>query len=128
MRLDQWLWAVRVYKTRTLATGAIRSGHVRIQDLPAKPAREVHPGDIVVVQLERLRRTLRVVGSPPSRVGAKDLPAFVEDLTPSEEQERARLRSQLMVPCRPKGQGRPTKRDRRLWQRIDSGLRDDVVP
>ena len=55
MRLDQWLWAVRVYKTRTLAAGAIRSGHVRIQDLPAKPAREVHPGEVVVVQLERIR-------------------------------------------------------------------------
>ena len=128
MRLDQWLWAVRVYKTRTLAAGAIRSGHVRVQDLPAKPAREVHLGEVVVVQLERIRRTLRVVGTPPSRVGAKDLPAFMEDLTPPEEHERARLRSQLEVPSRPKGLGRPTKRDRRLWQRLDSGLRDDVVP
>ncbi len=120
MRLDQWLWAVRVFRTRPLSVAAIRGGHVRLNGLPTKPAREVHPGEMIVIQTETLRRTLRVVGSPPSRVGARLVPQFAEDLTPPEEFERARIATLSTPPIRPKGMGRPTKRDRRQLERLDS--------
>ena len=66
-RLDKWLWAVRLFKTRSLAAAAIRAGAVTINDRPAKPAREVHAGETVVVQQGLVTRTLRVIGAPASR-------------------------------------------------------------
>lgn len=120
MRLDQWLWAVRVYRTRPLAVAAIKGGHVKLNGQPTKPARDVHPGKVITAQTETLLRTLRVIGSPSSRVGAKLVPQYAEDLTPPEELERARARALIPVPTRPKGMGRPTKRDRRILDQLDS--------
>jgi len=120
MRLDQWLWAVRVYRTRPLSVAAIKGGHVKLNGFPTKPAREVHPGEMIVAQTDSVRRTLRVIGSPPSRVAAKRVPEFAEDLTPPEEYERARRDSLAAPVARPKGSGRPTKRDRRELERLDS--------
>jgi len=118
MRLDQWLWAVRVYKTRTLAAEAIRAGHVRINDLQCKPAREVRAGDLIVATVNVVTRTVRVIADPPSRVGAKLVPQFAEDLTPPEEYAR-RPEPNLLPPMfRPQGSGRPTKRDRRVTDRL----------
>jgi ribosome-associated heat shock protein Hsp15 len=113
-RLDKWLWAMRVFKTRPLATDACRAGSVAINELVAKPAREVRAGEIVTVKQGMFTRTLRVVGVPRSRVGAKLLPEFCVDLTPPEEFERLRERSVQQLLAREKGSGRPTKRDRRL--------------
>jgi ribosome-associated heat shock protein Hsp15 len=117
-RLDKWLWAVRVFKTRALATDACRAGSVRVNDLPAKPAREVHAGEIVTVRQGLFTRTVRVEGVPPSRVGAKQLGPYCTDLTPPEEFEALRARSVQQVLAREKGSGRPTKRDRRLLDRL----------
>jgi ribosome-associated heat shock protein Hsp15 len=113
-RLDKWLWAMRVFKTRALATDACRAGSVTVNELVAKPAREVRAGEIVAVRQGLFTRTLRVVGVPRSRVGAKLLPEFCMDLTPPEEFERLRERSVQQVLAREKGSGRPTKKDRRL--------------
>jgi len=112
-RLDKWLWAMRVFKTRPLATDACRAGSVDVNNLVAKPAREVHAGEVVVVRLGLFTRTLRVVGVPRSRVGAKLLPDFCVELTPPEEFEKLRARSVQQGLAREKGSGRPTKRDRR---------------
>lgn len=112
-RLDKWLWAMRVFKTRALATDACRAGSVAVNELVAKPAREVHAGEVVAVKQGLFTRTLRVVGVPRSRVGAKLLPEFCADLTPPEEFERLRERSVQQVLAREKGSGRPTKRERR---------------
>ena len=113
-RLDKWLWAMRVFRTRALATDACRAGSVAVNELVAKPAREVHAGEIVTVKQGLFTRTLQVVGVPRSRVGAKLLPDYCVDLTPPEEYERLRERSVQQVLAREKGSGRPTKRDRRL--------------
>jgi ribosome-associated heat shock protein Hsp15 len=113
-RLDKWLWAMRVFRTRALATDACRAGSVAVNELVAKPAREVHAGEIVMVKQGLFTRTLQVVGVPRSRVGAKLLPDYCVDLTPPEEYERLRERSVQQVLAREKGSGRPTKRDRRL--------------
>src|SRR6187401_1872502 len=113
MRLDQWLWAVRVYKTRSQAAAAVRSGDVSIGGAIAKAGREVHPEEIVIAKVHERTRTVRVVGTPLSRVGAKLVPQFMEDLTPPEEYARRPEESLLPPGFRPGGSGRPTKRDRR---------------
>ena len=117
-RLDKWLWAMRVFKTRALASDACRAGSVAVNDLVAKPAREVHVGEVVTVRQGLFTRTLSVVGVPRSRVGAKLLPEFCTDLTPPEEFERLRERSLQQVLARAQGSGRPTKRERRLVDRV----------
>lgn len=113
MRLDQWLWAVRVYKTRTLAADAIRGGLVKIAGEPTKAAHEVRPGEIIVARVNQMTRTVRVLDTPKSRVGPKLVAQFAEDLTPPEEYARRREVNLLPPGFRPKGTGRPTKRDRR---------------
>lgn len=117
-RLDKWLWSVRVFKTRSLAGDACRAGSVAVNELPAKPAREVRQGEVVTVQLGLVKRTLRVVAVPRSRVGAKLLPEYCADLTPPEEYEKARVKPVEHLLLREKGSGRPTKRDRRLLDRL----------
>lgn len=113
MRLDQWLWAIRIYKTRSIAAEAIRGGHVKIGGEATKPAHEVRPGEVVVALVNQTTRTVRVLGAPPSRVGAKLVAQFAEDLTPPEEYARRREANLLPPGFRDKGSGRPTKRDRR---------------
>ena len=117
-RLDKWLWAVRLFKTRALAADAIRAGSVEINARPAKPAREVHAGETVTVQQGLVLRTLRVVGTPVSRVGAKLVPEYCTDLTPASEFEKIRLQRMQQVLAREKGSGRPTKRERREVDRL----------
>lgn len=117
-RLDKWLWAVRVFKTRSLATDACRAGSVAVNDQPAKPGRNVHAAEIVTVRQGLFTRTLRVVAVPRSRVGAKLVAEFCTDLTPPAEYEKLRERSVQQVLAREMGSGRPTKRDRRLLDRL----------
>ena len=117
-RLDKWLWAVRVFKSRSLASDACRAGSVAVNEQLAKPARDVRPGETVTVKQGLVLRTLRVVGVPPSRVGAKLVPNFCTDLTPKEEFEKGRQHSVQQLLAREKGSGRPTKRDRRLLDKV----------
>ncbi|HEX8311894.1 MAG TPA: RNA-binding S4 domain-containing protein [Chthoniobacteraceae bacterium] len=114
MRLDQWLWAVRVYKTRTISAEAIKGGHVRVNDLPVKPSREVRADDLVTAVFGPMTRTLKVISSPVSRVAAKLVPNFALELTTEEEFAKRRPEPNLLPPgFRLKGFGRPTKRQRR---------------
>lgn len=113
MRLDKWLWSVRVYKSRAAATAAITAGHVRVNGEPVKPAREARESDLVTARIDVVLRTLRVLGAPPSRVGAKLVARFAEELTPPEEFAKRRSASLFPPGLRPPGAGRPTKRERR---------------
>jgi ribosome-associated heat shock protein Hsp15 len=117
-RLDKWLWAVRVFKTRPLATEACRAGRVTINDLPAKPGRDVHAGEVIAVRLGLMVRTLQVVAVPRSRVGAKVLAEFCTDLTPQSEWEKVKEQRVQQLLASAHGAGRPTKRDRRLRDRL----------
>lgn len=112
-RLDRWLWAVRVYKTRALATAACRAEHVEINGALAKPARHVRAEETVTVRQGLVTRTLLVRGVPTSRVGAKLVAEFCTETTPAAEWEKARVHRVQQVLARDKGAGRPTKRDRR---------------
>ncbi len=117
-RLDKWLWSVRVFKTRALATAACRAGKVLIGELEAKPGRDVHIGEIVTVRVGAITRTLKVAGRPRSRVAAKQLPEFMTDLTPAAEYERAKQAGIEHMLARERGKGRPTKKDRRAMGRL----------
>ncbi|MBL9174688.1 MAG: RNA-binding S4 domain-containing protein [Verrucomicrobiales bacterium] len=117
MRLDQWLWSVRLYRTRTLAANAVRDGEVRIDGQTVKPARSVVAGLVITAVTGRITRTYRVLGFPDHRVGAPGVPAFAEDLTPAPP--AGGPDAQIPRPMfRPRGFGRPTKRDRRVLERF----------
>jgi ribosome-associated heat shock protein Hsp15 len=113
VRIDKWLWAVRVFKTRSLATDACRNGRVTIGGQPVKPSRDVKVGETIIVQKDELTRTFKVLGILEQRVGAPIAKDFVEDLTPASEFEKKREPNLLPPMHRPKGAGRPTKKDRR---------------
>ena len=121
MRLDQWLWAVRVYKSRTLAADAIKCGHAKVNGERTKPSHDPKPGELVTARVGLILRTLRVMATPPSRVAAKLVPKFAEDLTPPEEFAKHREANLLPPGLRPKGTGRPTKRERRALEDLESG-------
>lgn len=118
VRLDRWLWAVRLFKTRSLAVEGCRSGHVKIEGEPVKPSRPVREGEVITVQQGAIRRVVRVIGLLEKRVGAKLAPDFVEDLTPPEEYEKLKETLAQRILKRDRGEGRPTKKDRRQIEKL----------
>jgi ribosome-associated heat shock protein Hsp15 len=116
--LDKWLWGVRLYKTRALATAACRAGQVEIGDIAVKPARTVRAGEIISVRQGVILRTVRVEAVPPSRMGAARVAEFCTDLTPPEEFLKAHTMRVQQLLARDPGAGRPTKRDRRLHDKL----------
>ncbi len=113
-RVDRWLWSVRLFKTRTLAAEACDAGHVRVNGHPAKPARSIRPGDTIIATIHDITRTVKVLAIVEKRIGAKLVPTYLDDLTPAAEFEQAREKFLAPAGQRPKGAGRPTKRDRRI--------------
>ena len=109
VRTDAWLWAVRVYKTRSAATTACRAGHVRVNGDRAKAAQPIGPGDEVRIRISGFDRTLVVRQTLVKRVGAPAAAAAYDDLTPPPPPRE----SIAFVPVRDRGAGRPTKRERR---------------
>ncbi len=113
VRIDKWLWAVRIFKTRSQATDACKKGHVTIGDLPVKASREIHEGEIIKVKKSPITKSFRVLALAKSRMGAKLIHDFVEDVTPAEELELLEMQKHMRWSIRDKGTGRPTKKDRR---------------
>jgi ribosome-associated heat shock protein Hsp15 len=113
VRMDKWLWAARIFKTRTLAAAACHQGKVTVADQIVKASRDAKVGEIIVVKNEGLTRTFKVLQLLQQRVGASVVKEYVEDQTPAEELEKARERRLAPVFYRPKGAGRPTKKERR---------------
>ena len=119
VRIDKWLWAVRLYKTRTLASNACRAGHVKIQGESVKPSRNIHVNEVITARTGELNRIVRVLGLIEQRVGPKLVEKYLEDLTPAAEYLRvAQDRAQPRTPRRPKGAGRPTKKERRQIEEL----------
>lgn len=116
VRIDKWLWAVRLFKSRSLATEACNAGHVKINGLHVKPSRDVHVGETIAALAGRVQRTVKVLALLERRVGAKAVPQFMEDLTPPEEYARAREEHEPALLVFPKGWGRPTKKSRRQME------------
>ncbi len=113
VRIDKWLWAVRIFKTRTMAADSCKGGKVRIHDTAVKPSREIKSGDIVSIAFPPMLKTVRVIVPIEHRVSAKQVVEFCEDLTPKEEYEKLQIKKEIKFGYRLRGMGRPTKRDRR---------------
>jgi ribosome-associated heat shock protein Hsp15 len=111
-RIDKWLWAVRVFKTRSMATQACKTGKIKVADMAVKPSREVKEGMVISVHTGPITRTLKVVQLLHNRVGAKLVSEYMQDLTPPEEFAKLELIKQQPF-RRDRGAGRPTKKERR---------------
>ncbi|MBR4147589.1 MAG: RNA-binding S4 domain-containing protein [Bacteroidales bacterium] len=118
VRIDKWLWAARLFKTRAIATDAIKGGKVKISDTPVKPSREVKEGDVIQVQIEQLHKVVQVKTVIKNRVPAKMVPEVYTDLTPQEEYERIEFMHAYKGEYRDRGAGRPTKKERRMIEKI----------
>ncbi len=113
IRIDKWLWAVRVFKTRSLASEACRSGKVKILDQAVKPSREIKIGEVITVSLPPITKTVKVAAAIANRVSAKLVAGFMEDLTPDAEYMKLKRPDEMNFEFRERGVGRPTKRERR---------------
>ena len=132
VRIDKFLWAIRAFKTRTDATDACKGGKVKIGDVNAKPSKFVQAGDILQVRKGTVTFTYKVLQPLEHRVGAKLVPEFAENLTPTSEMEKLRAPVETFFVKRDRGAGRPTKKDRReieeIWDAIDfHDIPDDVA-
>ncbi|MFA5416845.1 MAG: RNA-binding S4 domain-containing protein [Bacteroidales bacterium] len=118
VRIDKWLWAVRLYKTRSQASDACSGGKVKINGQNAKPSREVKVGEIIEVQQPGIKKTVEVLQPAKNRVAAKLVPELMKDLTAPEEYERLEFMHEMKTEQRDRGTGRPTKKDRREISKI----------
>ena len=112
-RIDKWLWAARIFKTRSLAADACKSGRITLNGAQVKPSRTVKEGDEVGVKKSPVTYTFRVKQAIEKRVGAKLLPDILEDITTPEQYEILEMQRISGFVGRAKGTGRPTKKDRR---------------
>lgn len=112
-RIDKWLWCVRLYKTRSIAAEEVRKNHVLVDGQPVKSAREIKIGDVVSVKRPPVVYSYKVLDYPPSRVGAKLVEQYLLDVTPPEMRAVEQVIHDERANNRPKGMGRPTKKDRR---------------
>lgn len=124
-RIDKWLWAVRVFKTRTIATDAIKKGRVTVNDVLVKPSRTIKPGDIVKVRKPPVTYSFRVLQCVQNRLGAKLVPEYMENITPQSELDLLDVVRISGFIDRRKGLGRPTKREGRDLASFTSDLWSD---
>tara|TARA_R110000868_G_scaffold1389_3_gene10681 strand:+ start:1952 stop:2335 length:384 start_codon:yes stop_codon:yes gene_type:complete len=113
MRIDKYLWCIRYYKTRTLATTACKKGHVRVNKDLVKPSRDVFPQDQIDLRKDQINYQLIINNIPESRIAAKLVDIYRTDITPKEQFEAKELLKYSKDYYRKKGVGRPTKKDRR---------------
>ena len=112
-RIDKWLWAVRIYKTRSIAAEACKKGHVSLGERTAKPAHNVRVGDIVNVKKTPITYSFKVLQCAEHRVGAKLVPELMENVTPQEQYNILEMSKMSGFVDRARGTGRPTKKERR---------------
>ena len=131
VRIDKYLWAIRVYKTRTDATDACKGGKVRVNGADTKPSKAVKVGDTIVARKGAVVYTYRVLQLVDKRQGVKLVPVYAENLTPPEELAKLRAPVETFFLKRDRGAGRPTKKDRRqmedLWCNLDFDVPDDMA-
>ena len=125
VRIDKWLWAVRVFKTRTIASEACKKGRVLIGNTNVKPSRMIRIGEIVKVKKAPVTYCFKVLDLAQKRMGAKLVPEFMENVTPPEEYEVLELNRLSGFVDRQRGTGRPTKKDRRDLEQFTGNLEVD---
>lgn len=122
IRLDKYLWAVRIFKTRSDAADAIRQNRVLVNDAYAKPSREVKVGDRISVRRERVHYSYKVLELVSSRQPAKNVPTYCLNCTPQEELDKLNVPHETIFVFRERGMGRPTKKDRRNIDALMDGF------
>lgn len=125
VRIDKWLWAMRVFKTRTDAADACKRGRVKVNDVEAKPSREVKVGDIIEVRKLPVMYTYKVLQLINNRQPAKNVPLYAENLTPQEELDKLDIKHTTIFVTRERGAGRPTKKERRVIDKLMDGMKDE---
>jgi len=118
IRIDKWMWATRIFKTRTIALEACKKNRVMVNDIPAKPSRMIKVGDIIQVRKPPVTYSFRVLDLTSNRVGAKLVPQFLENITPPEQYELLELQKISGFVDRVRGSGRPTKKERRELDKL----------
>jgi len=113
VRIDKWMWATRIFKTRTIALEACKKNRITVNDIPAKPSRMIKVGDIIQVRKPPVTYSFKVLDIPANRVGAKLVPQYLENITPPEQYEILELQKISGFIDRTRGTGRPTKKERR---------------
>lgn len=113
VRIDSFLWAVRIFKSRSIASDACKKGRVTLNGQLVKPARSVVVGDVIGVRKAPITYTFKVLQTAKNRMGAKLVPDFIQNITPKEEYEVLELKKIAGFVDRAKGEGRPTKKERR---------------
>lgn len=131
VRIDKYLWSIRVYKTRSEATDACKGGKVRVNGADIKPSKAVKPGDVIVARKGAVAYTYKVLELIDKRQGAKLVPRYAENQTSEEELAKLRAPVETFFLKRDRGAGRPTKKDRRqmdsLWDELNFDVPDDVA-
>ena len=122
IRLDKYLWAVRIFKTRSDAADAIRQNRVLVNDAYTKPSREVKVGDMISVRRERVHYSYKVLDLVSSRQPAKNVPMYCLNCTPQEELDKLNVPHETIFVFRERGMGRPTKKDRRNIDALMDGF------
>ncbi|SFI75575.1 heat shock protein Hsp15 [Kaistella treverensis] len=122
MRIDKFLWCVRFYKTRSIAADEIKKNRVSIGNQTVKSSREVKEGDLIKIRKNQIDYQIKVTQIPKSRLGAKLVPLHIEDKTDKEQYDILKQRNLSQEHYRNKGEGRPTKKDRRdIEDFVDDG-------
>lgn len=122
IRLDKYLWAVRIFKTRSDAADAVRNNRVTVNNSYAKPSREVKIGDIIAVRRQAVTYQYKVLDLVSSRQGAKLVPQYCLDITPQEELDKLNAPRETIFVFRDRGTGRPTKKERRELDSLMEGM------
>lgn len=125
VRIDKWIWAVRIFKTRTIAAEACKKGRVMLGDTPVKPSRTVKVGDIVKVRKPPVTYSFEVLALTENRLGAKLVPEYMKNITPQSELDLLEIVKISGFIDRRKGLGRPTKREGRQLEEFTSHIYDD---
>lgn len=124
MRIDKFLWSIRFYKTRTIATEEIKKNRVSIGEGTVKSSKEVKEGDVIKIRKNQIDYKIKVIQIPKSRIGAKLVPLHIKDVTDKEQYELLKLRKMSQDYYRNRGEGRPTKKDRRD---MDEYVENDIA-
>lgn len=126
VRIDKWLWAVRVFKTRTVASEACKKGRVLIGETAVKPSRNIRTGEVIQVRKPPVTYSFKVLALSDKRMGAKMVSQFMENVTPQEQYELLELNRIGGFVDRQRGTGRPTKKERRDLDQFSGTIPDDL--
>jgi ribosome-associated heat shock protein Hsp15 len=124
IRIDKFLWSVRIFKTRSIASDECRKGRIIINNVQVKPSRIILKNEIVLVKKPPVIYTYRIIAPIENRVSAKLVEQFVEDITTEEEKSKLDVRQAVAGAFRDKGTGRPTKKERRLIDKLNEDFND----